>query len=522
VTATWRAHVGVIERALRTDRLTAKRSLGQGTAAGPAGAAGAAAGESRAARSAPLAHAAAVTYTGLGFDPCATPSTFAMSAWGASPYRAIGVYVGGANLACSQPNLTTSWVQAEEAAGWHLIPTYVGLQAPASSCSCAPIVPSRAASEGAAAADDAMARAAAVGIGKGSPIYFDMEAYSRGGSNTAAVLNFLSAWTSTLHAAGYVSGVYSSGGSGIGDMAAALGSSFLAPDDIWIADWNGLQTARDPYVPDADWPNHQRLHQYSGGHNATYGGVTINIDGDYLDGATAGAGGSQLVPDGTFVQPQGSTSIYRIAGGAPLLVSSWDPFGGPQPVAVLTQSQFSSLPRVPRDRTFLTTPSGAAYRIAGGSPVPVTDWSVFGGMRPAVLIDQWDIDNITDPAAHLNAKPADGTIVEGLPSGLYWGFSAGNRGRVSRTSGAIAVNDGGLGAFVQVAALTGSAWCVVPGLRHMTISRAAGTLRRAHCRLGRIRRPRRVRRHHVLRVKSQSVPRGSRYRATFAVGVTLS
>ena len=50
-------------------------------------------------------------------------------------------------------------------------------------------------------------------------------------------------------------------------------------------------TARRPPAaltsPRADWPNHQRLHQYQGGHNATYGGVTINIDSDYVDAGAA-------------------------------------------------------------------------------------------------------------------------------------------------------------------------------------------------------------------------------------------
>ena len=45
-------------------------------------------------------------YTGLGFDACSTPCPTTMAAWAASPYRAIGVYIGGANRACSQPNLT--------------------------------------------------------------------------------------------------------------------------------------------------------------------------------------------------------------------------------------------------------------------------------------------------------------------------------------------------------------------------------------------------------------------------------
>ncbi len=445
-----------------------------------------------------------------------------MSAWASSPYRAVGVYLGGANMACSQPNLTSSWVRTEEAAGWHLIPTYVGLQAPASSCGCAPIDPSRAGSQGAAAAADAIARAKPVGIGPGNPIYFDMEAYSRGGSNTSAVLAFLAGWTSELHSSGYVSGVYSSGGSGIRDLAAAYGTGYLEPDDIWIADWNGLHTTLDPYVPDADWAAHQRIHQYSGGQNVTYGGVTMNIDGDYLDGATAGVGGGALLPDGTFVQVAGTGPIYRIAGGAPLMVSSWDVFGGPQPVAVLTQQQFASLGHAPADRTFLTTTTGAVYRVAGGSPILVSNWSLFGGVRPSITIDQWDIDNITNPAAHLKAKPADGTVVEGLPSHTYWGFSGGNRGQLSPTPGAITVDDAGLNPYVQVAVLSGSAWCVVPGLRHMPLNKALAGLRRAHCRVGAVHRPRRVARRHVLRVRAQSAAPGTRHRALYAVSLTVA
>ena len=51
-----------------------------------------------------------------------------MSKW--LPHRAVGIYIGGVNSPCSQPNLRTSWVDREIAAGWHLIPLYVGLQAP--------------------------------------------------------------------------------------------------------------------------------------------------------------------------------------------------------------------------------------------------------------------------------------------------------------------------------------------------------------------------------------------------------
>ena len=216
-----------------------------------------------------------------------------MAAWAASPYRAIGVYIGGDNRGCSQPNLTSSWVSAQTAAGWHLIPTYVGLQAPTSSCSsCAKLTASRATAQGEEAAVDAVAQAAAVAIGPGSPIYFDMESYTRTSSATAATLTFLEAWTEKLHALGYVSGVYSSGASGIADLADEVGTGYVLPDNLWIANWNGQATTTDPYVPATAWAQHQRIHQYRGGHDETYGGVTINIDNNYVDGGTVGTAAS--------------------------------------------------------------------------------------------------------------------------------------------------------------------------------------------------------------------------------------
>jgi hypothetical protein len=236
-----------------------------------------------------LRRAGGATFTGLGFDACSTPSTGAMEDWAVSPYRAIGVYIGGANRACSQPNLTSTWVAGQIAAGWHLIPTYVGLQAPTSSCgSCAKLSAAGATAQGSAAAVDAVAQAAAVAIGPGSPIYFDMESYTRTSSATSATLAFLEAWTEKLHALGYVSGVYSSSASGIADLAGALGSGYVAPDDLWIANWNGQENTLDPAVPAGAWSLHQRIHQYRGGHNESYGGTTINIDNDYVDGATVG------------------------------------------------------------------------------------------------------------------------------------------------------------------------------------------------------------------------------------------
>ena len=273
-----------------------------------------------ASRVTPARISAASEYTGLGFDACTAPSRPTMSAWGESPYRAIGVYIGGENRGCAQPNLTAGWVAEQTAAGWSLIPTYVGLQAPTSSCtSCATLSSSTAtaATQGGEAAEDAVADAQLAGIGEGSPIYFDMESYSRTAGATNATLTFLAAWTTRLHALGYVSGVYSSSASGIADLASRLGTSYQQPDDIWIANWNGRANAADPYVPASAWSDHQRIHQYRGGHDETYGGVTINIDNNSVEGATAGAGASGDDPRGSFeVAGSPAPGQVQIAGWA--------------------------------------------------------------------------------------------------------------------------------------------------------------------------------------------------------------
>lgn len=503
VTATWGRDPKVVTRALAARSISSLRRRGSATA-------GAAAAR-------PRAHISSGggVYTGLGFDVCSTPSTGAMSSWDSSPYRAIGVYIGGANMACSQPNLTSTWVGQESAAGWHLVLIYVGLQAPSNSCGCAGISSGSASSQGTAAADDAIARAQALGIGSGNPIYDDMEAYSRTSTNTTAVMSFLSAWTTELHARGYRSGIYSSSGSGIADLVARYGTSYAEPDELWIADWNGAKTTSDPSVPSSYWANHQRIHQYDGGHNETWGGVTLNIDHDYLDAATAGSSGCQQeFADGTFLEVSGSYAVYRVAGGAPLLVSDWSNVGGQQPVTVITPDQFAALCPVPASGTFLTTATGNAYRVAGGAPIRISDWSRLGGVQPAVEIDQWDLDNLGNPTVRMYRTPANGTTVLGSPSGQYWSFEGGRRWLAKRSASAVLEDDAGLAVFPAVP-------CKAPRLKHKTLAQAKKAIAKADCLLGKVRRPRHRPRHHRLHVSWQ-IPRAGRTNpAGWRIGIRL-
>jgi hypothetical protein len=170
-----------------------------------------------------------------------------------------------------------------------------------------------------AAAEDAVSAASAIGIGPGSPIYFDMEAYSPTTSATNAVLTFLGAWTEKLHQLGYLSGVYSSSSSGIADLADAYGTTYPSPDGIWTANWNEREDTLDPVIPSTAWPNHQRIHQFRGGHNDTYGGVTINIDSDYVDGPTVGVG---TAPVGES-DPIGRLELTGSPAAGQLRVKGW-------------------------------------------------------------------------------------------------------------------------------------------------------------------------------------------------------
>ncbi|MFG2847695.1 glycoside hydrolase domain-containing protein [Kitasatospora sp. NPDC048296] len=233
--------------------------------------------------------AADTGYTGYGFDTCTAPSSNTMSAWmNSSPYRAVGIYIGG-RLACPQTNLTAAWVQQQAAAGWRFMPAYGGVQA---SSITDPV------RQGTASADDAINRAAALGFGPGSTLYDDMENYPPGYSG--AVLSYLSAWTAELHARGYRSGVYSSASSGIQDLANNV-NNYTMPDAIWNARWNGVPDTNDPVVPSSYWANHQRIHQYRGEVTENYGGVSMQIDVNYLDVSSAPGVRSSLMRLDTVV-----------------------------------------------------------------------------------------------------------------------------------------------------------------------------------------------------------------------------
>jgi len=262
------------------------------------------------------AWASATGYDGLAFDACTAPPLAAMRAWRRSPYHAIGIYVGGQNRTCAQPALTRRWVGAVSVLGWRLIPIFKGRQP-----SCGgkatdlKIFPAVAESEGTWAADSASARVMALGMIRGSAIYYDMEAYATGdGPCRSAVLGFLSAWTSELHRLGYVSGVYENLRLGARDLVGVYDSaSYARPDAVWIARYDGDQAlAGWGGIPDGRWAVHQRAKQFSADFSETHGRVRLNIDADNLDAPVATtAFGYQVTSGRPVVARSGPGPSYR-------------------------------------------------------------------------------------------------------------------------------------------------------------------------------------------------------------------
>jgi archaellum component FlaF (FlaF/FlaG flagellin family) len=236
--------------------------------------------------------ASATRLTGYAFDACTAPPLATMQAWKiASPYKGVGVYIGGVSRSCAQPNLTATWVTAASLQGWRIIPIYMGYQAPCTArSSLTTFTSSTAATLGTADAADAVSQAQALGMLPGSAIYGDMENYSSSDAACrTAVLTYVSAWTEELHRRGYLAGMYANLSSGAKHLSEAYASTAYArPDALWIARWDASTALTGwPGIPDSRWSNHQRGKQYRGDHDETYGGVRVNIDSDRFDAPVA-------------------------------------------------------------------------------------------------------------------------------------------------------------------------------------------------------------------------------------------
>lgn len=229
---------------------------------------------------------------GKGFDACTAPSTSTMNAWwSGTPWTWIGVYIGGNSRACSQPNLTSSWLNTNYSKGWRFEFLWVGPQAPCTSyANRISYTTSTAYNQGVNQAISAYNALLNLGIGNnalGTPVIYDMEAFNTGNSSClAAVKSFVNGWVHQLHVApAQVAGYY---GSSCASAVDAMSTLANVPNYINGADWDGNPSTSDiSCVPSTHWVYHQRLKQYRGGHNETWNGVTLNIDSNCANGPLA-------------------------------------------------------------------------------------------------------------------------------------------------------------------------------------------------------------------------------------------
>ncbi|MGH3349933.1 MAG: glycoside hydrolase domain-containing protein [Nocardioides sp.] len=273
-----------------------RRALGAGVISGAIAVAGLTAPS-------PAAAANPVTpgsFTGFGFDQCDAPSQAAMDRWRKhSKFGAVGIYISGRSRGCrNQTHLSAAWVRTQLARGWRLLPITLGPQA-----SCNPSFPryrddprisARTTNQYAAAKRQGISQANATvdaakryGLRAGSTMFYDLEGFDIGNKRCReSAMWFVSAWNYRIKKLGYRPALYSSAASGIKamyDVWKAHPRGFTYPADAWIADWDGRANTSTKHIPDWVWNNHRRVKQYRGPHKETHGGVTIEIDSNYVD-----------------------------------------------------------------------------------------------------------------------------------------------------------------------------------------------------------------------------------------------
>ena len=239
----------------------------------------------------------ASTFTGYAFDACNAPSQATLSAWLASPYRALGIYIGGA-----EPGLR------EPAALGHLgggrrrerLEPDPALRRPAGAVR-RPVTgspgstPASAASQGTAAADDAANRV-------------------RRARRSPSAARSTSTWRptrSTTRRAPSRSRASSARGRPSSTRSATSPASTAAPPrrcatcsrwrrpaprptTIWIGDWNGVESVfGDPYVPDIALDKPPAAAPVPGRPRRDLGRGDVEVDSSYVDGAVVGTTGTR-------------------------------------------------------------------------------------------------------------------------------------------------------------------------------------------------------------------------------------
>ncbi len=322
--------------------------------------------------------------------------------------------------------------------GLNFIPTWVGPQAPCTTFrkKFSPD-PATAYQDGINEANLAVDTMASFGLTypdkSGSVIYYDLEAFSGDQACRDAVKSFMNGWVAQLHVRGNLAGVYGSTGCTNGlNLYLTIPN---VPDVIWPAIWDHnighVDANYEPLatvwtagcISTSSWNNHQRIRQYEGEHNETWGGVTINIDNDVIDGVVS-------VP--YFGTPTAGFSAAPLAGEAPLTVAfyitntiymtscSWN-YGDGQ-TGTSCAASHSHTYTSPGTYTVSLTATGPG----GSNSVTRANYVVVSQPAPTARPDLVPFPRVgrSNPLSlsSLAGTTTDGTLYAGQPTYIDWGF----------------------------------------------------------------------------------------------------
>ncbi len=253
---------------------------------------------------------------GQGIDLC-NSTVNQLKTWkNKSPYTAVNMYIGGISMGCENNDLSKSYLEDLSIQGWKFIPTWVGPQAACTTLNHPMTDESDAAAraEGIVEAQLAYAKLNELGLldptsKTGSVVYYDLEAFTISDIECRNLArSFIDGWVAQLEAYGVTAGLYGS--------VCASGLSYFStipnpPQALWAA-WyieDTYNSAINPYdlicVSNSLWPDNERILQYTGSHNEYWGGVTLNVDTNVIDGIVADISQYVGVPEDATLQNPG-------------------------------------------------------------------------------------------------------------------------------------------------------------------------------------------------------------------------
>ena len=279
----------------------------------------------------------------------------------------------------------------------------------------------------------------------------------------------------------------------------------------------------------------------------TIGGALIHVDScgplggcPGLVGLDSGGAGDYMAThptaaNGTFVRVADGANqglIARAAGGALLSLTDCTALGGcPGPVDLDSGgfNDYKAAHSTPVNGTLLLgVPSNSTWQVENGERQPA------GSSSSAVAVNDASLSSIpiaSCPSGQTGTPPNCLTPPGSCPSGQTGtppncltppgSCPSGQTGTPPNCLTPLGSCPSGQTGTPPNCVVPQTTACVVPRLKHMTLRQAKLALLRAHCRLGRVHRARHVRRHHALRVVSQSARARSTHPIDYRLGITL-